>query len=1141
MGLFDSLMSGANAFAEKINPRPTKDEGMFRKLGRIPLAALGIAPRPPEPEPVQDTSAPEQPEELPVGEPPPSPSRDIPEGAQIIGQEALELYPPDSDVGKIIKNGYSIVSDPTNGSVIGFGDKFGHLMSPDEAMNPKNAEQTLQENGFHPVPENVDRFLKQNDNTAMDARELNFTGLKPMSDNVIVKSPIDTILETVWQTPILQTLAGLKAPLQILGEGFNRYESLKASLIQDAAMNPIKALTNAGKSFAGAAESEFPDASLRNSKQPELGDLFRKMGAPELVAAVGGLGLDVLTDLGLGLVSGKYLKQGLQAIKMVDRSGEATDALQLITNKFNAFKSAKATSMVKDALMGIRSTDIPGSPAFTKLERAIKGAKNLSNFDAHTAANEVDRVVQTIAKDSPTISSEMYKRIEDTIHNKKLLDSGNGLPMEIVTHLRAWRTAVDKTSAGIAEEISKVIAKNPKWAAEVSKEYSLKAGREISITDLPRVIAENEGNYVTRAYDMFQPGWVAPKPGGKVYNNAVTGLMEEYDLTVDEAFKKLDDMAETKAFHLPEREKLARTALDVNKGSFTARQQIPKYLRDFMGEIKDPVYNMRNTQRNLSDSLYKFKLFNMIDDLGLTSKELDRTLGRTVEIKSGDSLAWGSIAGKYISPELDSLLTTVKATDDVMEGAYLKALRGLKAMKTTLNPPGHVRQSLQNFGFTAGVNGVSPFDPRNFKYYFGEGGVKDILIDALRERAGKTVKNPANLEKYREMIGNTLIGTELPLEDIGGYMEKIARGVETRSADFPALKGSASEILGNISRGFKKVGKVASEAWAMEDMIVKMAAYLKKTASGMKGAEAVDEIYKFTPNYAEASRLAKYVRNSPLAMTVATPFFTFKSEAHRILLNVIREGSTSQKAWMAGTMGSRFALNTAMLAAAGNGLKDIKELYMSKPELISESLMNPLAMESGEFDINTKYIDPFNSGGIFAPLLAHAGATGVNPLDYMLDFTNFSPEFGYGSIVPDSVEALLTGRGKFGQELSTNERIMATIQGVGPSVLTNIPKVFDDTLEPEERVRRALKVVGIDTEKRDAQWIKSSVKNRLEQKIANKEDPTATIKAIDTIGFDSEKMLKQVQKKLTKGKPIEKKKPTAKDTAVAKALSSYGF
>lgn len=1150
-------MSGANSVKEKNSPAPT--ESLWRKIGRISLSPMGMGGLLPSPkEQAPQETQPQEPvqEERPVDEPPPSLVRDIPEGTQVIGQEALDMYPEGSDVHNIIKNGYSLVIDPKNGSVIGMGDKFGHLLSPDEAMS-KPAEQILQENGFHPTPDNVDRFLRQNDNISLPPKDLNYTGLNPESNNVVLKSPVQSVLDTVAETPVLQFLTALKSPLEIIGDGFSRYESLKASLLMGASPADVlniknfqKTRENALGSFSGTSKTEFPDAELRNSQMPELGDIFRKMGMPEFASAVGGITLDLLTDIGIGAASGKYLKNVLRSMKYVDKAGNESNRLLQLTEGVSRWRSKKLASQVIDAAKGIRSTDMPGSPAFNRLERALQGVRRVANFDAHMAANEVERMVQVLSKETVDETGkkvvgrnpeELYNLISGAMGDKELLKTGNGLPAELLTHVRSWSASRDRLSAQIAEQITKVIEKNPQWAADTAKQFSVKEGRQIPITLLPEIIAGNEGNYVTRAYEMFHPNWVVPKAGSELYDNALRGLIEEYDLTASEAASKLAEISQSKAIHLPERAKLARTALDVNKGSFIARQQIPSYLRDFMGEIKDPIYNMRNTVRNLADSEFKFKLFNMIDDLGLASKDFIEG-SRTVQIKSGDSLAWGAIANKYVSPEMDSLLTTVKATDDVLESGYLKGLRFIKAMKTTMNPPGHIRQSMQNFGFTAGVNGVSPFNPKNWKYYFGNGGVKDILMDVWRVRSGKTPKDVKNIEKYREMMQHTLIGTELPLEDIGGYMEKLAKGVESGSLDLPAAKGSISEILGNISRGVKKIGKVSSEAWAVEDMIVKMAAYLKKTGAGMLPADAVNEIYKFTPNYAEASRLAKYVRNSPLAMTLATPFFTFKSEAHRILLNVLKEGNAEQKAWLAGTMGGRAVLNMSMLAMAGNGMKDIKEIFMSKPELITEAMLNPAAMDSGEYDINMKYIDPFNNSGIFAPLLAHAGASGINPLDYILDFTNFSPEFGYGSLIPDSVEGMITGKGKFNQQLSVKDQLLSVIQGVGPSVLTNVPKVFDETLDPNERVRRAFKLVGLDFEKRAAPWIKSSVRSRLEQKIASGEDPTATINAIKVIGFDPDVMLKSIKKKLDKGKPIvPKKKLSAKDEAVGKALANYGF
>lgn len=1247
MSLFDDLMNSARDLKEKFNPPVTQNEGTFRKIGRMALGAFGIAPTASD----SNLSEPEQEkiqqEDLPIDYVPPSPDRDIPEGAQIIGPEAAELYPPDSDIGKIIKNGYSIVSNPQDGSVIGFTDKYDNMYSPDEALSGAQVPQILQENGFYPTPENIARFVRQNDSINANGKDLDFKDLVPSDKKTILKSASESVMDSIKETPVFQVLAGIKNPLEIMANGFSRYEALKASIIKDAAINPIKAVMESAKAVSGTSETEFPNASLRSTPMVEMGDIFRKMGYPEAAAALGGLTLDALTDAVVLGGAGTAAKNIMKGIKVKTAAGLESNLFEEMYKKFNTFRSNSNVKMVENALVGKRANETKLAPEFIDKRRKIYGERNLARQNAGDAAGEIEKLLssgtgidlresvpfeklisggaktkdsydyavkamssenpldelarlrlaeqsskdelkafkespgfnrkdkamsqkamdlayrsqpireaaemlESLIKNSPTGSvqasdlANYSKKLEltglDTSSRRASLstminDVLNGtrdismIPEAYRPAIRAARESIDKSSSDLANEINLVSERIPGLLEKESEEIFKRTGTKIPIEELPRTIVQNLGSYVTRSYRMFHKGW--EKPSGELFDNAVKGLVDDLGISEKEAISKLDELASNKTMDFSFKN---GRKLSVKQGSFIARQDIPDYLRKFMGEIDDPIFNIMNTQRNISDMVERLKTFRLMDDLGLASNEFVDGI-HTVKV-ADDPLKWGAISGKYIPDDMKSLIMAKAASDDMMWDGLLKATRGLKFMKTVANIGGHIRQSMGNLGFFAGINGVSPFNPKNFGLYRE---TAQILMDAKKATSGGLKVGMKNFERisknyslYKKMIADGIIGPEMSYEDIGGWVEKMLKD----PANTPAIKGGISDIINKVHSLGKKGVKLSSDAWAIEDQVVKVAAYLKHTKAGMEGSEAARLIYKTMPNYAEASELANYVRNNPLAMTVLSPFFTFRSEMHRILLNIVKEGTPQQRMWLAGWMGGRASANVAMLSYAGAGLKDIHEYFMSKPEAMSSALMNPAAIDSGEFDFNLRYLDPLNTGGLFAPLMKYSGATGVNPLDYFMDFTNFSPEFGYGNLVADAASPLLTGRGRFNEELSDIERLKEFAKGAGPSSLTyHLPNVITEK-DPADKIRHAFRMFGLDFEKRDPAWIKSKVKSRLEQKIANGEDPTATLHAIDIMGFDSGKMLKQIQKKLERGKPIKKE---TKENPTAKLLSSYGF
>jgi len=212
---------------------------------------------------------------------------------------------------------------------------------------------------------------------------------------------------------------------------------------------------------------------------------------------------------------------------------------------------------------------------------------------------------------------------------------------------------------------------------------------------------------------------------------------------------------------------------------------------------------------------------------------------------------------------------------------------------------------------------------------------------------------------------------------------------------------------------------------------------------------------------------------------------------------------------------------------------------------VSEILLNPFSATEDDkgLDINVRYMDPFNSRGLFAPLMTLAGASGTNPFDYILDFTQFSPDFGYSNLLINAAEPLIAGKGKFSQNLSPLERISGFVDAIGPTSFTkDLPRLLDPTKDNRTRFKAALRFFGLDVEERNPNYIRTQVRDFMKVRVKRGEDLTPAINALNIMGFDGERIAKNVIKteRRKRRKQITGGELSHRQQAVKTALENLG-
>jgi len=977
--------------------------------------------------------------------------------------------------------------------------------------------QTLAQAGYKDNPINIKKYLETNleSNSAIN----DLSGLQEQDDTEVLPPKSSFIKDVLKSVPAFQVLSNAVPALQVIIEGLERYEAAKVTFLEDFVKGQIPDETLSAL-LTGKVKTKFPDAKLRGSEQPEFGDIFRGLGLPEGAAATLGLTAEMISDIpvlgGAGTLFRQLAKQG----------GEKLTSLAA-KEVFTEMKANRFLKEIGDALQGKGLFDSL-DPAAKQTIRTSVGESQREVYDAGIISSLMNNsVVKEVQR---KFGGLVKKEIPDTEALTKMhealtsgLDSSafHSLSKAQQTLVTQSRQVIDKLSEDVRQEILTLVQSNPEKWAKQSKTMSerLGAGKVLPPELLAETIAKNKGTYTRRYYEMYLRKNY--KPSEEVFDRAVEGLVKDgFVDNVDEAKQALENFTSTKTINL--KSKKADIEFKVNTNSFKQRAAIPSYLRDFMGEVKDPRFLTIQTVRDLAEARSNLRIFRKMDELGMFVDDATKT--HNVQIKGGP-LAFGMIDGKFTTQEVADVITHVTRSGETLDTFTMNMMKGLKTAKTIFNPKTHGHNFIGNVPFSI-LAGNSILNPQNAKYYKE---MAEIWKTAQKVRKGELPSSHPLFKKFEELIENNIIGVELPSADKLTILEEMLDNPYTPKKFF------------DVPQGLKDITKFAADMYTFEDVFYKGAAYLKYTkGKGLKSADAVNEVYKWFPNYFEAAKISETARNTAAGLMLLNPFTTFRAEAHRIMLNGFRD-STRSRVLLGTMLGSRLAWNTAMLGMMGGSLSDIWAYYNSRPEAVSELLINP---NDKEFDLNTRYLDPFNTRGLFAPLQFLAGQQGINPFDYLLDFTTMSPDFGYSNLIINAFEPTVTGKGRFGQELSPTERIMGLVKGLGPtSFTTDLPKILDPTEESKERFRRALRFVGIDVEKRNPNWINQQVAESMRDAVRTGRETDSIVNALNQMGFDGEKIKTNAIKKVRKEKKerISSGEISKRKDFILNALSEIGI
>lgn len=995
----------------------------------------------------------------------------------------------------------------------GIGNQFLNGTAPEQIEEPlpidqppapevniedviQNYKDTLVTNGFQDNDDNLQSFVEQNPdpNNISD-----FTGLRPANDNVVLPGASDSVKKHTLKSSVMQLLSGVLKPLEIIGEGFSRWEAAKVAVIQNLGLKGVIGTAKPlAKAITGTAKSDIEkEGTLKQSEMPELGDFFRELGIPEGLSATLGLVADVATD---AVIPGAAIAKGLGKLqdksvvgiaKALEASGNK--AAGDLGEKVLKFKSDQNVKIITDFLKGKSRYDIGDNPIeFKKAMRAARGEANYAVEESNDVARRL--------KDS----IEVNKYAPDVVDNalKGSLSDLAKLDPATQTFVKQGRKNIDNLSKQIKDRLDNIISEE-QITPELSKR--LDPDQLEDLRTLSSTIASNQGTY-TRRY--FQSNILKDKfvPDEALKAKAIKALGDSADYKPKDAEELLSRLIK------------GETTLVRKKGGFVKantsalqhRLDLPDEVLDYLGVIKDPAFNLSQTSFDLAHLNQKLSIFEKMKEIGYFSKNATKEF--SVRVPKGEGVEFGSVGGMFTSPEIADLLKFEKSQKQFLDEKLYDVFNAYKGAKVTLSPKGHGHNIIGNIPFSIIAN-TSPLQ------YAGEAkNTLEMLRNVVKVKAGKLPITHPDYVEYLDYIKKGFIKNEFINNDSIKWLEEMA-------ANPFKPKDVSQGPFKKLWEGAKRFGKQSGDLLAQEDMFYKIHNYRVNTKiKKMTPEAATDEVYKWFVNAPEASKLADVLRNTTAGVMLANPYFTFRSEAHRIMMNAMKENNRTRLT-LGLLMGSRASFNAAIMGAMGLGLKDIGETFLSRPELVAETIMNPLDKE-GRFDLNSKYIDPFNTQGMFAPLLALQGATGVNVYDWLLDFTNFNPDFGYQNLLTDAIAPTVTGIDKYKREIGLLDRAKILAKNVLPSSFgIDVPKGVQALAEDDnpEAIRRAARFVGIDLEKRNPDYLKTKLNTRLKNTIKSGGDVEPIIRAINTIGFDGQAMADRIFNKKDKTPPTKEK------------------
>jgi len=517
----------------------------------------------------------------------------------------------------------------------------------------------------------------------------------------------------------------------------------------------------------------------------------------------------------------------------------------------------------------IKLTTLLAKPFGTHSDKEVKEIMVRSRGALNSAiieANEVGKRLKKLNEKYNYTEKELNDLLHDHNKIKALEDS------EIKNVLIEMRMGIDALSKTLIAE-------------------DLIAGQTMFTVD------SNLGLYVTQAYKNFEvKGWeqtdnlIIQKTKDFLYREAKKDNPKatEKRLTeiVDVNYRKLNS---DKNFAYNIKNGGSLDGLSRLTSIFKQRKEIPQEIKDFWGEIDDPIFNYNNTVKKVAQTITAERMYKDILDIGngkfISDTQTPDTFNKLVGAK------WGSLEGKFVDNEMFAVMNQM--SPEKGEGlfnwvydSYMQLVLLNKKTKTVWNPGTHVKNIVGNTAF-ATMNGHINMD------------VGTMYEDAKASIKATMGSSNAELDVIRKnLIEKGVLSSSASLEEIRNISKDLGESDYDMSKYLDEKRGKIGKLMAktvrSVGKPLKYLDDKATRAYQAEDDVWKFYGFLSEKAryieAGISEKEADDmaarNIINLYPNYNEIPRIIRVIGRSPLVGS----FVAFQAESFRNAKNAVKLG-----------------------------------------------------------------------------------------------------------------------------------------------------------------------------------------------------------------------------------------------------------
>jgi hypothetical protein len=642
---------------------------------------------------------------------------------------------------------------------------------------------------------------------------------------------------------------------------------------------------------------------------------------------------------------------------------------------------AKAEQLIRKGLnkQNIKPLSfVPKNPIVNWTERNIKrfftkeGGLPSNVYQAWVKRNGF---ISSEAQEVSYAIKDLYKGIRDIFGINRLTMIAKGLssvPPDFVKSLND-ALAGDIEVSTLPEQVQEPIARMRQHIDALSSELS-------TLNNLPQglsaKITANLGTYLTRSYKIFtDKNWINKIPTEKLSAARdflfEQGKKSDPTFTIEQADTELRNMLNDWAGEAEGLRKRGGKLGAKDISAMVSRKDIPKELRDVMGENTNVIFNYANTVSKVARFISDQKFLDKTKQEGLGKflfESKDAPQGFNTQIAAEESRTMSPLNGLRTTPEI------AKAFEEFGKG-----------YDATANPILHALAYINAIGKANLTIGSILTQVRNFigqPMFFLFNGHTDLSV------VGKEIKS---IQSSQNLNKEKAIRQLIKMASAEGLVNENAFAGELRSAfeevglktfeDTPPDEFTQQFLL---KRLFKKGVKGAQDLYSKTDEWGKLVGWLNETNRiqnmnpNMTRQEAMSIASERTrntyPTYSQSSEALRLFRRQPFRGPFATFFYeTFRTAYHnlRYAFEDINGPTKAHKAEgikrLAGAMTQislgAFAMNVISKMLVGISDKDEEDLRRMLPPWAKDaSLIFLPKTKDGVYNfINFSYLNPYNS------------------------------------------------------------------------------------------------------------------------------------------------------------------------------------